>query len=123
MRSTYISMKKAYFLSTCSTCQKILGQIDDLNQFELQDIKTNNITAEQIEEMQKLAGNYESLFSRRAMKYRSLGLNEKELTESQYKKWILEEYTFLKRPVFIVDQQIFIGNSKKEVEHLLAKIQ
>jgi arsenate reductase len=48
--------------------------------------------------MKELAGSYEALFSRRAMKYRSMGLNEMELSEDDYRKYILEEYTFLKRP-------------------------
>lgn len=89
----------------------------------MQDIKTSPITEAQIEEMQELAGTYEALFSRRAMKYRSMGLNEKSLSEQDYKSHILEEYTFLKRPVFIVDGQIFIGNSKKVVEEFLSQIQ
>jgi arsenate reductase len=66
--------------------------------------------------MAKMSGTYESLFSRRAMKYKSMGLAEKTLTENDYKKLILEEYTFLKRPVIIIDDKIFVGNSKKIVE-------
>jgi len=66
--------------------------------------------------MKKLAGSYEALFSRVAMKYRSMGLNEMELTEKDYRKYILEEYTFLKRPVVVNEDKIFIGNSKKVVE-------
>ena len=85
---------------------------------EYQDIKTQSITEDQIDHMAKLSGNYESLFSRRAMKYKSLRLNEVTLTEEDYKRLILEEYTFLKRPVFIIDDQIFIGNSKKTLENL-----
>jgi arsenate reductase len=84
--------------------------------FELQDIKTNKITTQQIEEMHELAGSYESLFSRRAMKYKAMGLNNKELSEFDYKQLILEEYTFLRRPVVLIDNQIFIGNSAKTVE-------
>lgn len=84
--------------------------------FELQDIKTNKITEEQIEEMHRLAGTYESLFSRRAMKFRAMGLNNQDLTEADYKKLILDEYTFLKRPVVIIDNNIFIGNAAKTVE-------
>lgn len=56
------------------------------------------------------------------MKYRSLGLNEKELTEEEYKNLILEEYTFLKRPVIVVDDAVFVGNSKKTVEAAKAKL-
>jgi arsenate reductase (glutaredoxin) len=91
---------------------KELG-VDD--SWEQQDIKTEKITTSQIEEMHSLSGSYDSLFSRRAMKYRSMGLKEKELSESDYKELILEEYTFLKRPVIILEDKIFIGNSKQVV--------
>ena len=114
-------MKKIYHLSTCTTCQRILKELP-VDQFELQDIKTEPITPDQLEEMKALAGNYQSLFSRRAMKYRSLGLNEQELKEADYRDWILKEYTFLKRPVAIIDQKIFIGNSKKTIDELLDAI-
>lgn len=111
-------MKKAYYLSTCSTCKIILSQLDLPESFILQDIKTNKITEDQIEEMKSLSGSFESLFSRRAMKYKSMGLKDKNLSEKDYKQLILEEYTFLKRPVFIIDNQIFIGSSAKTVEAL-----
>lgn len=111
-------MKKAYYLSTCSTCKKILSQLDLPESFILQDIKTNKITEDQIEEMKSLSGSFEKLFSRRAMKYKSMGLKDKNLSEEDYKQLILEEYTFLKRPVFIIENQIFIGNTAKTVEAL-----
>lgn len=74
------------------------------------------MTSEQVEEMAALSGNYESLFSKRAMLYREKGLHEKQLSEDDYKNLILEHYTFLKRPVVLVDGQIFVGNSKKVVQ-------
>lgn len=109
-------MKKIYHLGTCSTCQRILKELKPGKDFVLQDIKTEVITSIQLEEMNKLAGSYEALFSRVAMKYRSMGLNEMQLTEKDYKKYILQEYTFLRRPVIIIGNEIFIGNSKKTVE-------
>lgn len=115
-------MKKVYYLSSCSTCKKILDQLPALEDLKTQDIKTNKITSAQIDEMKSLAGSYEDLFSRRAIKYRSLGLNNKELAEKDYRKLILEEYTFLKRPVIIIDDQIFIGSSKKTVEAILSSL-
>lgn len=108
-------MKKIYYLSTCSTCQRIIAELNDGKGFEMQDIKTEKITESQLDEMKKMAGNYESLFSRVAMKYRSMGLNERVLTETDYKKLILEEYTFLKRPVIIIDDRIFVGNLAKTI--------
>ena len=107
-------MRKVYYLSTCSTCKRIMGELP-LDDFEKQDIKSQPMSENQVDEMKSLAGSYEALFSRVAMKYRSMGLNEMDLQEADYKKYILEEYTFLKRPVFLIDGQIYIGNSKKNV--------
>ncbi|HAS42503.1 MAG TPA: arsenate reductase [Microscillaceae bacterium] len=114
--------KKVYYLSTCNTCKRIMTELNIGEEFEQQDIKTDKITAEQLEEMQQLAGSYEALFSRVARKYKELNLKEKTLTEDDYKDYILEEYTFLKRPVFIVGEEIFIGNSKKNVAALAEKL-
>lgn len=84
----------------------------------MQDIKFEKITPAQIDEMKKMAGSYESLFSRRAIKYRELGLKDKNLGEKDYRQYILDEYTFLKRPVVIMGDKIFIGNEKKTVAEL-----
>jgi arsenate reductase len=84
----------------------------------MQDIKTEKITPVQLDEMKEMAGSYEALFSRRALKYKELGLKDKKLTEDDYRRLILDEYTFLKRPVTISGKNIFIGNDKKTVEAL-----
>jgi arsenate reductase len=108
-------MKKVYYLSTCDTCARILKETNLVKKgFELQDIKTEKITSAQIDEMAKLAGGYEPLFSRVALKYKTL--DPKPSSEKEYRKLILEEYTFLKRPVVIDGNKIFIGNSKANVE-------
>ncbi len=109
-------MGKIYYLSTCSTCTRIIKELELDDSFEFQDIKANKITTEQIEQLAKMSGSYESLFSRTAMKYKSMGLKDKNLTEKDYKNYILEEYTFLKRPVIIVNDKIFVGNAKKTIE-------
>ena len=112
-------MKKIYHLGNCDTCQKILKEVDAVKQkAELQDIKTDSITPAQLEEMKVKAGSYEALFSRRALKFRSMGLHEKTLTEKDYRNLILQEYTFLKRPVAIVGNEIFIGNTKAVTQQL-----
>ena len=107
-------MKKIYFLSTCSTCIRIMKDLDkDLHEFEKIDIKLQSLTFDEIDQMRDLAGSYESFFSKRAVKYKAL--KDQRLQESDYRKLIQEEYTFLKRPVFIVDGQIFIGNSPANI--------
>jgi len=115
-------MKKIYFLKTCDTCKKILKRIP-LDEFTLQEIKTDKTTLKQLEEMKMLSGSYESLFSRRAKKYKAMDLKNESLTEKDYKQLLLEEYTFLKRPVIIIENQIFIGSSKNNIESLLEFIE
>jgi len=108
-------MRKIYHLANCNTCQRIIQELGGEENFSLQNIKTDKITTAQLEEMAEKAGSYEALFSRRAMKYRGMGLHEKQLTEADYKQLILDEYTFLKRPVIIIDEKQFVGNAKKTI--------
>jgi arsenate reductase len=91
-------VQKIYHLASCSTCKRIINELNPNNKTVFQDIKTEKITSSQLEEMASITGSYESLFSRAALKYKSMGLKEKNLSEQDYKNLILEEYTFLKRP-------------------------
>lgn len=107
-------MNKIYYLSTCDTCARIIKELGLKNKgFTFQDIKTEKITPEQLEEMKDKVGTYEALFSRVALKYKTL--DPKPTKESEYKKLILAEYTFLKRPVILIGKHIFVGNSPKNV--------
>lgn len=107
-------MPKAYILNSCSTCQRIIKELDWPD--EIQNIKEKNIDASTLDRLAKEHGSYEALFSKRAMKYRSLGLNNMSLSEQDYRKYMLEEYTFLKRPFLVFKDRSFIGNAKKTVE-------
>lgn len=109
-------MKKIYHLSTCDTCKKILMELDAPSSFILQDIKEEPVTEAQLEEMRELSGSYEALFSKRARLYKERDLKNEDLTEDRFRNLILEHYTFLKRPVIIVNDRIFPGNAKKNVE-------
>lgn len=116
-------MKKIYHLSTCDTCQRILGETGAAEKgFTLQDIKTEKISPAELDALKEKAGSYEALFSRRALKYKELGLKDKTLTETDYRRLILEEYTFLKRPVVVAGKKIFIGSEKRTVEDLKRSI-
>lgn len=112
-------MKKIYYLGNCTTSQAIIKETGITpKKFEMQDIKFEKITPTQLDEMKKMAGSYEALFSRRAMKYKEWRLKDKPLTEKDYRNYILEEYTFLKRPVVIINDKIFVGSDKKNIEAL-----
>lgn len=111
-------MKKIYHLSTCDTCKRIIKEIHLPSTFISQDIKAEGLTRNQIEEMKTLAGSYEALFSKRARLYKERDLKNQSLAEEDYKKLLLEHYTFLKRPVVLMADQIFVGNAKKTIEQI-----
>lgn len=112
-------MKKIYYLANCTTSQAIIEDAGiNSKDFEMQDIKFDKITTAQLNQMKKMTGSYEALFSRRALKYKELGLKDKKLVESDYRDYILGEYTFLKRPVIIIGNQIFAGSEKRTVAAL-----
>ncbi len=107
-------MKKIYWLANCGTCQRIVGELGE-HGCALQNIKEQNISGEELDEIASKIGSYEALFSKQAMKYKSLGLNKMKLEEADFRRLILEEYTFLKRPFILNGDEIFIGNASKTV--------
>lgn len=109
-------MRILYSLSSCNTCQRIQRELNLPQSVTVINIKENPLTAEALESMKNLAGSYEALFSKRAQLYKKRNLKEKQLSEDDYKALLLEHYTFLKRPVLIYDEHIFIGNSKTVVD-------
>ncbi len=114
-------MKKIYHLKTCNTCQRIIGELNTAG-VEMQEIKSQHITAEQLDWIKDRVGSYEELFNKRAQKYRQQGLHEKNLSEADFRELILGEYTFLKRPVIVIGDEVFVGNSKKVVEAAKQKL-
>jgi arsenate reductase len=108
-------MKKIFHLSTCDTNRRIIKELEIGEEFELQDIKVENIDANTLDWLKEKVGSYEALFSKKAMKFRSMGLHEKQLTEDDYRNYLLQEYTFLKRPFIINEHEVFIGNVKSAI--------
>jgi arsenate reductase len=113
-------MNKIFYLASCDTCRKIIKTLPKDNNLVFHDIKQDPISIEELEQMHQLSGSYEALFSKKAQLYKSMDLKNKSLTESDYKKYLLEHYTFLSRPVFIINNKIYIGNSQKNINEVLA---
>jgi arsenate reductase len=83
---------------------------------EKREIKTKPLTVKELEMLHGLSGSYEALFSKRAKLYKERGLKDEQLSEDDIRYLILEHYTFLKRPVLVFNDSIFIGNSPVVVE-------
>lgn len=108
-------MNKIYYLASCDTCRKIIKSLPKDHNLAFHDIKQNPITVEELEEMYKFSGSYEALFSKKAVLYKTMDLKNKSLTEDDFKRYILEHYTFLSRPVFIINDKIYIGNTQQNM--------
>ena len=106
---------KIYYLASCDTCRRIIKSLPNTDKLQFHDIRQNSITAQELEEMYSLSGSYEALFSKKAQLYKARNLKNEKLTEDDYKKYLLEHYTFLSRPVFIIDDKIYIGNGQKNI--------
>ena len=110
--------RKVYYLSTCDTCKRIMKEAGIDDHFSKQDIKTDPLTEEQIEELYRFTQSYEELINKRARKFKEAIIQHPISTDADYKILLLQDYTFLTRPAFIIDEQLFIGNSKATIEQL-----
>jgi arsenate reductase len=108
-------MNKIYYIASCDTCRKIIKSLPKGNDLVFRDIKQDPLTAEELEEMHQLSGSYEALFSKKAQLYKSMNLKDKSLTEEDYKKYILEHYTFLSRPVFVIENGVYVGGTQQNM--------
>lgn len=115
-------MKHIFYLDTCSSCRRILRDVNPGGEFEFQNVKESPISEKQLDYLAELNGSYESLFNKQARKYREMKLFEKALTEDDYRSLILKEYTFLKRPIFVVNTSIFICKNRNSIGNLKDKI-
>lgn len=112
-------MNKIYYLASCDTCRKIIKSLPKDNNLVFHDIKQNPISNDELEKMKLLSGSYEALFSKKAQLYKSLDLKNKSLDEDDFKKYLLEHYTFLSRPVFIINNNIFVGNTQQNILQIM----
>ena len=82
----------------------------------LREIKSVPITPNELEQMKAHFSSYEELFNKRAVKFRSIDSSSFEDTD--YKKLLLSDYTFLKRPVLLLSDKAFVGNSKESIQQM-----
>ena len=111
-----------YLLPNCKTCQRVHADLEAARPgaWRVRDIKAEPLTEGEVDELARLAGGYEPLFSRRAVLYRQRGLKEQTLGEDDYRRLMLEHYTFLKRPVMRVGDELFVGSAGKTVAGAIA---
>ena len=111
-----------YWLPYCSTCTKAEQHL--LNQgvsiARHVNVKEERPSLETLKTLAEMLGGVDKLFSKRAMKYRALGLHEKTLSDDEMLGYMQEEYTFIKRPVVVTpDGRALAGFSARQYDALI----
>lgn len=85
----------------------------DLAGLELQDLKKENIKESELEFLRARVNNYEDLLNKRARLLKEHDLTDGPQREEKIRQLILFHYSFLKRPILVLKNEIFVGNSAK----------
>jgi len=112
-----------YYLASCETCRKIIKLLPSISRLVFHDIRQNPLLNRSWMRSMNYLGIMKRCLSKKAQLYKEWDLKNKHLTEVDFRKYLLEHYTFLSRPVFVIDDKIYIGNSQKnilEVQKVLA---
>ncbi|MGB1730134.1 MAG: arsenate reductase family protein, partial [Crocinitomicaceae bacterium] len=102
-----------FYLKTCDTCRRILKELNVPDELILREIKSSPVTPAELENIKVHFASYEELFNKRAVKFRSI--DSSSFKDVDYKKLLLSDYTFLKRPVLLMEDKAFAGNSKETI--------
>lgn len=112
---------RVYGLPHCTTCVKALEYLREkqVGIESVRDLKVHPLTMNEVRDLAAKVGSVEMLFSRRAMKYRQMGLHDRQLTEEEMVRLMSEEYTFVTRPVIVNGGRATAGFSLKRVDTLV----
>ena len=112
-----------YWLPNCSTCQKAERWLDrrGVKISKFRDIKEEPLTRKEVEDLAKMLGGPAELFSKRAIKYREMKLNEREVPAAEMLDLMTDEYTFLKRPIIVIGNRAVAGFFEKSFESFLTQ--
>lgn len=114
---------EVYGLPHCTTCQRALQYLRDrgVSVSRFRDLKAEPLQRSEVEELARKVGGPEKLFSRRAMKYRQMGLHERQFTDDDLLRLMTEEYTFVTRPVIVCGDRATAGFSAMQINALITQ--
>jgi arsenate reductase len=114
-----ITMKNTFlYLSTCSTCVRIIKELGIQDVDYLQDVKQHQITSEQLAFLYAHTKSYEALINKRGRVYAQLKKEGADFSEAVFKRLLEQEYSCLKRPILIWNNIVYLGNSKATVAQM-----
>ncbi len=109
-------MNQFIYLSSCDTCKRILKEVNLPNDIILRDIKKTPLKPNELKSFKNITGTFRSLLNNRAQKLKNI--HKSVLSEEKIFSLLNEHYTYLKRPILYFNGQLFIVNSKKNIEEI-----
>ena len=96
-------MNKLYYLSSCSTCKRIINQWSLTKAIDLIDVKKTPLDEKNLKELYKITNSYETLFNKRAQMLKKLNLNINLLDENDFNSFArIGESLFAIHLVFVL---------------------
>lgn len=110
-----------YWMPTCSTCKKAVDYLNEkgVEIASFRDMKSEPLSKAEVKKLVGFIGGAEALFSKRAIKYRTMKLSGRTLSDDEMIELMTGEYTFIKRPVIVSDGRAVAGFSIKRYEAFL----
>ncbi len=109
---------KVYGIKNCDSVKKALKFFKAHNiDFELVDFKTTPVDCAKISEWLQTV-DLDTLFNKRGTTYRTLGLKDMNLDDSQRKEWLCQENLLIKRPVIEHESGVTVAFNPSEYERV-----
>jgi Spx/MgsR family transcriptional regulator len=109
-------MIQVYGIKNCNKVRDTFSWLKENGvEYEFIDLKKEPLTREELQEFVDRLG-LDVLLNRRGMKWRQLGLKDKNLSESELFDQLLEHQTMIKRPVLVKEQAVLVGYDEDAFE-------
>lgn len=112
-------MLEVYGIKNCDKVRKTFKWLKERDvEYTFYNVKKEPLTREELEEFVHRIG-LDVLVNRRGMKWRQLGLKDKNLSDDELFEELLKNQTMIKRPVLIKDEAILVGYDEDAFESFI----
>ena len=109
-------MIQVYGIKNCNKVRDTFKWLDENEvEYEFVDIKKEPLTKDELQSFVNQIG-LDVLINRRGMKWRQLGLKDKNLSDEELFDELLEHQVMIKRPVLVEGEAILVGYDEDAFE-------
>lgn len=119
-----MQLTKVYYLGTCDTCKRIFRDLElDKSSKEFIDLKKQMPEKDEILDwFDKSELAPVDFVNKRSRQLKGKNKDYNEMNKDEIADLLLSHYSIIARPVFIFEDDVIAGNSKKSIEKVSKKI-